>query len=234
MATAATVRGPRLPSDARQSTPVSTLKERHGAVPDRIDGRGATIDTTRPTYGGPQTMTEGRSTSTKSGTTTAERNGSRRTPPIPGAQEAADLIKNTAERAAERWPDAVATAQVAARDTQQALERMPNQGLVIGTSFSLGLGRGLVHERRQPVVGIDRHGPGGGNGRHARGTRRRCGRDLALGPADHNRQESRLCGRDRGAGFVVPDWGAVLRPWPARAPLPRLLRRQPRGRLRLS
>ena len=88
-------------------------------------------------------MTEGRSTSTKSGTTTAERNGSRRTPPIPGAQEAADLIKNTAERAAERWPDAVATAQVAARDTQQALERMPNQGLVIGTSFSLGLGVGL-------------------------------------------------------------------------------------------
>ena len=53
------------------------------------------------------------------------------------------LIKNTAERAAERWPEAVATAQVAARDTQQALERMPNQGLVIGTSFSLGRGVGL-------------------------------------------------------------------------------------------
>jgi hypothetical protein len=37
----------------------------------------------------------------------------------------------------------MATAQVAARDTQQALERMPNQGLLIGTSFSIGLGTGL-------------------------------------------------------------------------------------------
>jgi hypothetical protein len=88
-------------------------------------------------------MTEGRTQIPKGGTTTVERNGSRRTPAIPGAQEAADLIKATAERAAERWPEAVASAQVAARDTQQALERMPNQGLVIGTSFSLGLGVGL-------------------------------------------------------------------------------------------
>lgn len=88
-------------------------------------------------------MAEGQTSTTKSGTSTATRNGSRRTPAIPGATEAADLIKNTAERAAERWPEAVATAQVAARDTQHALERMPNQGLVIGTSFSLGLGVGL-------------------------------------------------------------------------------------------
>ena len=88
-------------------------------------------------------MTEGKTQTTKGGTSTADRNGSRRTPAIPSATEAADLIKTTAERAAERLPDAVATAQVAARDTQQALERMPNQGLVIGTSFSLGLGVGL-------------------------------------------------------------------------------------------
>lgn len=88
-------------------------------------------------------MTEGRSSTTKGGTTTAERNGSKRTAALPGAQEAADMIKNTAERAAERWPEAVAGAQVAARDTQQALERMPNQGLVIGTSFSIGIGVGL-------------------------------------------------------------------------------------------
>ena len=88
-------------------------------------------------------MTEGRIPTTKGGTTTVERNGSKRTTAISGAQEAADMIKTTAERAAERWPEAVATAQVAARDTQQALERMPNQGLVIGTSFSLGLGTGL-------------------------------------------------------------------------------------------
>ena len=88
-------------------------------------------------------MTEGRTSTTKGGTTTAERNGSKRTAALPGAQEAADMIKNTAERAAERWPEAVASAQVAARDTQQALERMPNQGLVIGTSFSIGIGVGL-------------------------------------------------------------------------------------------
>ena len=87
-------------------------------------------------------MTEGRST-TKGGTTATVGNGSKRTAAIAGAQDAADLIKTTAERAAERWPEAVATAQVAARDTQQALERMPNQGLVIGTSFSIGLGVGL-------------------------------------------------------------------------------------------
>ena len=87
-------------------------------------------------------MTEGKST-TKAGASTAERNGSRRTPAIPGAQEAADMLKTTANAAVERWPEAVATAQVAARDTQQALERMPNQGLIIGTSFSLGLGVGL-------------------------------------------------------------------------------------------
>jgi pantoate kinase len=60
-----------------------------------------------------------------------------------GAQEAADIVKSTAERAAEYWPEAVAGAQTYARDTQKALEKMPNQGLVIGTSFSLGLGVGL-------------------------------------------------------------------------------------------
>jgi hypothetical protein len=59
------------------------------------------------------------------------------------AQDAADKVRHTAERAAERLPDAVATAQVAARDTQRRLEEMPNQALVIGTSFSLGLGVGL-------------------------------------------------------------------------------------------
>lgn len=59
------------------------------------------------------------------------------------AQDAADKVRQTAERAAERLPDAMATAQVAARDTQRKLEEMPNQALIIGTSFSLGLGVGL-------------------------------------------------------------------------------------------
>jgi hypothetical protein len=59
------------------------------------------------------------------------------------AQEAAGKIRMGAERAAERLPEAVATAQVAARDTQRMLDEMPNQALLIGTSFSLGLGVGL-------------------------------------------------------------------------------------------
>lgn len=85
-------------------------------------------------------------TSSKSGSaTTADRNGSKRGPTgvLAGAQDAAEIVKTTAERAAEKWPEAVAGAQTYARDTQRALERMPNQGLVIGSSFSLGLGVGL-------------------------------------------------------------------------------------------
>ncbi|MDQ3938019.1 MAG: hypothetical protein M3253_04985 [Chloroflexota bacterium] len=61
-----------------------------------------------------------------------------------GAQEAADRLRSSAERAAEHIPDAVAGAQVAARDTQRVLEEMPNQALIVGTSFSLGLGVGLL------------------------------------------------------------------------------------------
>jgi hypothetical protein len=64
-----------------------------------------------------------------------------------GAQDAAERIRSSAEKAAEkaaeRLPDAMAGAQVAARDTQRALDEMPNQALIIGTSFSLGLGVGL-------------------------------------------------------------------------------------------
>jgi len=90
-------------------------------------------------------MAESKSQSSKSSTATAEKNGVQKAANgvFAGAQDAADVVKSTYERAAEKLPDAVATAQVAARDTQKALERMPNQGLVIGTSFSLGLGVGL-------------------------------------------------------------------------------------------
>jgi hypothetical protein len=90
-------------------------------------------------------MAEARSQTSKSGTTTADRNGSKggTTGLMASAQDAADIVKTTAERAAERWPEAMAGAQTYARDTQRALEKMPNQGLVIGSSFSLGLGVGL-------------------------------------------------------------------------------------------
>lgn len=59
------------------------------------------------------------------------------------AQDAAQALRSTAEKAAERLPEAVAGAQTAARDTQRALEGMPNQALIMGTSFSIGLGTGL-------------------------------------------------------------------------------------------
>ena len=91
------------------------------------------------------------STSTSNGSSNGTSNGSRNSSSNSGggvallsnAQDAATLVKNTAEKAAERWPEVATTAQTAARDTQRALERMPNQGLIAGTSFSLGLGIGL-------------------------------------------------------------------------------------------
>lgn len=60
-----------------------------------------------------------------------------------GAAAAADTVRQTAERAAARLPEAVAGAQVAARDTQRVLDGMDDKALLIGTSFSLGLGVGL-------------------------------------------------------------------------------------------
>ncbi|CAN5843185.1 hypothetical protein BH24CHL6_BH24CHL6_16290 [soil metagenome] len=57
-----------------------------------------------------------------------------------GAQ---DALRSSAEKAAERLPEAKAGAEVAARETQKVLGEMPNQALVIGTSFSIGLGVGL-------------------------------------------------------------------------------------------
>jgi len=58
-------------------------------------------------------------------------------------QDAADMARTTAQRAAERLPDAVAGVQVAANETQRRLDELPNEGLLVGTSFSLGLGVGL-------------------------------------------------------------------------------------------
>jgi hypothetical protein len=58
-------------------------------------------------------------------------------------QEAAELVRSTAERAVARLPEVAATAQDAARDTQRRLEQMPDRSLVIGGSMSLGLAAGL-------------------------------------------------------------------------------------------
>jgi hypothetical protein len=62
---------------------------------------------------------------------------------ISNAQGAAEIARQTAERAAARMPEVVAGAQVAARDTQRKLDAMDDQTLLAGTSFSLGLGIGL-------------------------------------------------------------------------------------------
>ena len=87
-------------------------------------------------------------TTRKSSSTDTDNNdsGSTQTPVdavVSGAQQAADVARQTAERAAARLPDAVAGAQVYARDTQRALEGMDGQTLLAGTTFSLGLGVGL-------------------------------------------------------------------------------------------
>jgi peptidoglycan/LPS O-acetylase OafA/YrhL len=62
---------------------------------------------------------------------------------LSATQDAADMARQTAERAAARLPEAVAGVQVAATETQRVLDEMPSQALLIGTSFSLGLGVGL-------------------------------------------------------------------------------------------
>ena len=59
-------------------------------------------------------------------------------------QDAADMARNTAQRAAERLPEAVAGVQVAATETQRRLERAAQRSdCWSGTSFSLGLAVGL-------------------------------------------------------------------------------------------
>ena len=62
---------------------------------------------------------------------------------LSASQDAAEMARATAGRAAAHLPEAVAGVQVAATETQRRLDEMPNQALVIGTSFTLGLAAGL-------------------------------------------------------------------------------------------
>ncbi|MGI8703818.1 MAG: hypothetical protein ACR2JZ_04845 [Candidatus Limnocylindrales bacterium] len=62
---------------------------------------------------------------------------------VAGAQDAAAKVKGTATDVADRVPAAVATAQVAVDDTARTLNELPNQTLMLGTAFSLGLGVGM-------------------------------------------------------------------------------------------
>ncbi len=73
-----------------------------------------------------------RTTESANGSTVAE-----------SAQDAAELVRTTAEKAAAKLPDVASTAQDAARDTQRRLDAMPNQALLVGTSFSIGAAAGL-------------------------------------------------------------------------------------------
>jgi hypothetical protein len=59
------------------------------------------------------------------------------------AQDAADRVRTVASGVAEQLPGAMATAQSAATDTARTLDQMPNQALMLGAAFSLGLGAGL-------------------------------------------------------------------------------------------
>ena len=69
--------------------------------------------------------------------------GSRGGGPVEAAQQAAERVVSVAGSAAERLPEAVGNAQRAADDTARALEQMPDRTLVLGTTFSLGVGTGL-------------------------------------------------------------------------------------------
>ncbi len=58
---------------------------------------------------------------------------------VGASQDAAEFARTTAQRAADKLPDAVAGVQVAATHTQRRLDDMPSDGLLVGTSFSLGM-----------------------------------------------------------------------------------------------
>ena len=67
----------------------------------------------------------------------------RGTRPVEAAQQAAERVAAVAGTAADRLPEAVESAQRAADETARALGELPDRTLVLGTTFSLGVGTGL-------------------------------------------------------------------------------------------
>lgn len=61
-----------------------------------------------------------------------------------GAQDVAQRVLAGAEQAAGQMPDVIAGAGSYAQEAQQTLEAMPNQALIVGSSFSVGLAIGLL------------------------------------------------------------------------------------------
>ncbi|MDP8905759.1 MAG: hypothetical protein M3N29_10730 [Chloroflexota bacterium] len=84
-----------------------------------------------------------RNTRNDGGSTQAEGAEDVRTTAVGIMSEAQERVRAGAEKAAEVLPDAVASAQVAARESQRALREMSDQSLMIGASFSIGLSVGL-------------------------------------------------------------------------------------------
>jgi hypothetical protein len=62
---------------------------------------------------------------------------------VNATRDAVDKARMAADRAAARLPDPYAGAQSAANETQRRLDDMGDQTLLVGASFSLGLGIGL-------------------------------------------------------------------------------------------
>lgn len=59
------------------------------------------------------------------------------------AQATVEVVRNAAGTAADKLPAAMTTAQEVAGQTSRTLDELPDQALIVGTSFSLGLGIGL-------------------------------------------------------------------------------------------
>jgi hypothetical protein len=57
--------------------------------------------------------------------------------------DAQERLRSGANQVAERLPDALNNAQVAAKDAQVALDGMSDDALIAGTGFSIGLAVGL-------------------------------------------------------------------------------------------
>jgi phage-related tail protein len=69
--------------------------------------------------------------------------GSRMAGVMEGAQEAALKARAAAGEVADRMPAAVASAQEAVDETARTLNELPDQTLMLGAAFSLGVGVGM-------------------------------------------------------------------------------------------
>lgn len=69
--------------------------------------------------------------------------GNRMAGVMEGAQEAALKARAAASEVAERMPAAVASAQEAVDETARTLNELPDQTLMLGAAFSLGVGVGM-------------------------------------------------------------------------------------------